>query len=485
MVHKYTDEKLLEIIENIKEECKETYLIPNNRYIVNKYVSIQTLDRICIKLFNDRFEDYLRSLGYKRLSDFKLNNKYVSKLNIEIDELYELVEIYVKQFNAVPKLEDFKYKNNLPSWETVNKILKENVISINDFFLKIGRIDNPRSQKYYYDNYVEKFIKTYREKGHIKSVELNKNIYGLPSANWLVNNCPDKKIKTYNDFVIWCGLKPFHTIPKETVIKIIYHMQSKLDRPITAEDFNNPKKDEVGIRTIRRIWGEVHIMQDELGLKLTGKHATKDIEEVKSSIIKVCNLIYEKYHRKTITYKDINSFDFTLCASTYSRIFAIYNSNLRSFIKSIGFDLQKEGMGLNHKFEDGEKVLSQYEFNFSNYLRDELNLKYNKDYFRDIKYRTFAKECKGNFNCDYIINYKVRKIYIEIAGMLPNHNNENLYNKELKSKTKEKYRKHLIYKESLLKLNNLEHYIIFPCDCNKEFFNAIFNKEVRIWQEKQ
>jgi hypothetical protein len=129
--------------------------------------------------------------------------------------------------------------------------------------------------------------------------------------------------------------------------------------------------------------------------------------------------------------------------------------------------------GMNFKFNDGEKVLSQYEFYFSNYLRNNLHLEYNKDYFRDIKYKTFSN-CNKKINCDFVINYKGKTIYIEIIGMLKSEKKLSYRNDIYKSKSKEKYRKTLIEKEDLFIKEGLEYYFLFTEDLNNNYLNDIF-----------
>ena len=56
-----------------------------------------------------------------------------------------------------------------------------------------------------------------------------------------------------------------------------------------------------------------------------------------------------------------------------------------------------------------EKNKSQYELDFSLYLRNIVCLKYNINYYRDIKYKTFIKNYSKLMDCDYMIEYKGRK----------------------------------------------------------------------------
>ena len=326
-----------------------------------------------------------------------------------------------------------------------------------------------------YEFYVEKFKEVYLTQGKIKSKQLTKNNYGLPTANWFIFNCPDKKVKTYNQFLIYCGFRPHSSISKDLVVDIVLEMQSKLDRPISAEDFKSPKDNEVGIRIIRRIWGEVWKMQQELGLQITGKHADKyTIDEITGSLIKICEDIYNNEKRKIITYDEIRKYGCIAINIYQSYLNKELNMTLRQYLNSIGFDMPREGNGLNFTYEDGEKIRSYYELLFSNYLRNILNIQFNNDYYRDVKYKTFL-DCERNIDCDYIIHYKNRVIYLEIVGILKPEKKLTYKNETYIHKSKEKYRQGLIEKENLLLEAGLEYYILFSDDLNEEIYKKIFN----------
>ena len=111
------------------------------------------------------------------------------------------------------------------------------------------------------------------------------------------------------------------------------------------------------------------------------------------------------------------------------------------------------------------------------YLR-EFGLKYKKDYQRDVDYSSFVSEYNGRMNCDYIINIKGKNIYIEIAGIIEAYKSYFFSGKPIKaSKSKENYRKKLSKKQSMLRENNLNYYILFPCDLTKENVYEILNND--------
>lgn len=321
-----------------------------------------------------------------------------------------------------------------------------------------------------------------------------RNKFGLPSYTTYMKCFGDNLI----EIIELCGYKltekekyqivhrggKSNNISKEEAIKVIQYMQSNLDRPLMYDDFRNPTKDTIGIATIRNIWGSLNKMKEDLDLQINQENMidkTRSINQSKEDIKNVCNIIYKKENRRIITTKDIKKY----CRVnfwSYSKVFKKHNTTLRKYIESLGFQYKKEGTGLNHLFKDGEKVRSQYELDFSNYLRDDLKMQYNKDYFRDVKYKSFVKDYKNSMDCDYVINYKNKIIYIEIAGMLRDLHNYYYNDKFItKSKTKENYRQKLIKKEEMLKSINAEYYILFPIKKNGQsildwdLINRIFN----------
>ena len=150
-------------------------------------------------------------------------------------------------------------------------------------------------------------------------------------------------------------------------------------------------------------------MKKELGLivnqeDMTHKHID-DINIYIDDLHNICDKTLEKYNRNNITMFDIEEFtelNIKGCA-IFKNIKKISNITARKIIESYkDFKLQKEGFGSVHRFIDGEISKSNYEFTFSNKLK-ELGYIYNKDYFRDVRYRDFIKNYDGLLDCDYII----------------------------------------------------------------------------------
>lgn len=146
---------------------------------------------------------------------------------------------------------------------------------------------------------------------------------------------------------------------------------------------------------------------------------------------------------------------------------------------SLGFELQTSGNGMNYSFDDGEKTVSKYEYDFSLFLRKN-GFEYNKTYYRNIYYKDLDNEYTGNMNCDYCIDFNGKLVYIELAGILGNKEHQNAYrnNLKIKSKSKELYRQSLNKKREIFERNNLNYYILLPDEMNVDNYKNIIQCEV-------
>lgn len=296
------------------------------------------------------------------------------------------------------------------------------------------------------------------------------------NTSWNEIQCnPIRFNKNYENILI--ERKNSRTISKEDAIKVIYSMQAQLDRPIDSRDFYPKQDGYIGIRTVTKYWGEIWIMQKELGLEVTGKHASiLSVDECLKEIENICNMVYQIDNRKLITYNDFSKHALYFDTRPYTNACKKINTTLKEYIESLGFELQKSGVGFNHAFNDGERVCSTYEFEFSKFLRAR-GLLYNTHYFRDIKYSNLSENYKGHMNCDYEIHFQGRIFYVELAGMLGNKSYEKCYfeNSPIKSKSKEKYRLGLVEKKEIFIREGLEHYILLPSNMNSDTYEQILN----------
>lgn len=299
--------------------------------------------------------------------------------------------------------------------------------------------------------------------------------YNLKDYRWYINKCNNKNVKTYNDWIRYeLKLIPNNALTKQECITIIKRMSDKLGRPLKYDDFRCKNSQEtLNIGALNKYWNGINEMKKELNLPIIQenmcvKHIS-NFNDVICEIHRICDLINENENRKVITYKDIvNNNNFGLISRGIFESYAKNNNTtIRKIIEEYGYKLQKKGTGLNYTFDDGEKVVSQLEFNFSKKLKL-FGYVFNEAYFRNVKYKFIDYKYNGNMDCDYVIHINKRIIYIEIAGVLDRESYKYSYKNPItiKSKVKKKYAEKLNLKENMLKQNNKEYYILFPSDLN-------------------
>lgn len=329
-----------------------------------------------------------------------------------------------------------------------------------------------------YNEYVQEFIRKSEELGKpITHSNLRKEPFCLPDARWYVKHCPNESVTSWSDFVDWCGfIAKGKTPSKEKVIKLIYKLNEELGRPLMYDDFRGNGCYHVPIEIIRNYWGTINNMKEELGLKIiqesmTDKHLSK--QEFENMLLDIRDYVVLD-GRDFITTKEINSNDKWLNSQTLRKYANEYcNKSLSDIFEDYGISLGKQGRGINFDFGDGEHITSQFEYMFSKYIKD-YGLKYNVDYFRDVKYSTFIPECKNNMNCDYVIHINGKTIYIEIAGIIEAYKEWFFNDRPITNrKSREQYRLKLLEKQKMLRDNNLIYFILFPCDLTHDNFKSI------------
>lgn len=331
-----------------------------------------------------------------------------------------------------------------------------------------------------YDFYVKEYIRKSEELGKtISHPQLRKEPFNLPDARWYVKNCPDKSVTTWADFVDWCGFVAKSKPPtKEKMVKLIYRLQDELKRPLMYDDFRGRGCYHPPIEMIRKYWGTINHMKKELGLEIVqesmiDKQLSKD--DLDCSLKEISDYIHNDGRNFTTTFEidTFNKWNSSQNLNKYCKKF--YGVTLAKQFEKYNISLGQRGRGITYDFSDGEHITSQFEYMFSKFLRDK-GLKYNVDYFRDVKYSAFIPNYNHHMNCDYVIHIHNRVIYIEIAGIIEAYKQWYYVNKEItNSKSKETYRQKLSEKESMLKSNNLIYFILFPCDLTKENFENILN----------
>lgn len=108
-------------------------------------------------------------------------------------------------------------------------------------------------------------------------------------------------------------------------------------------------------------------------------------------------------------------------------------------------------------------------------------LEYEKDYFRNFKYKDIDDTYLGNMNCDYMIKINDITFYIEIGGMIKNYIKNYYDDIPIPLDRAEKYRLDLKMKEKILMNNNCKYMIYIPSDTHyQEEIKQIINNILSI-----
>lgn len=402
-----------------------------------------------------------------------VNGVLKNTLEINYDDLVWLYKDFYRIHNKYPISKELVSSNNLPQWRVLNKILKENNMTYNDFMLDVGRISHVRSSVKNYDEYIEKFKELYK-KDKIKYYEdLVNNKYALPSASWMIRNCPDNTVKSWQDFLVWCDL--IDSTDKNTIIKKLISYENQIGRPISQKDIT-PEKIGFSMWIINKYWDNFTECKKDIGLRINKPSLKYTNEEVLLYLDEIL-LNLKKEGRKEITLKyDLNHspyFSGYLSTQRINRALASINTNLKDYIGTKGFSLANNGNGICYKFKDGELTKSSLEYNFSIFLRNELHLEYNKDYKRNVLYSKFSNTDR-KIDCDYVIYYKGKTFYIEITGMIKPNHKKDWETYDFKSKGKNKYRDNFSLKKKLLEDNKKNYYLLFSDDILEEKYKKFF-----------
>lgn len=380
------------------------------------------------------------------------------------DELCEMWESYNKEYGKYPNSVTCNNNFNLPSWTRVKDICGDRFKE----FKEVYSLGKPSADKYsYYCDLIKEFAKELGRTPTIK--ELRNSNKGIPEYRWLVNNCPDKNVNNFNDFVTYLNMKPKYFTTKEMATKIVLEKIKKNNGQIKASDFKNPTESEIGHGTINRIWGSFNNMLTDLKIPINQIGRTelvKPLVQMESEIKQLCEYLHNKNGHKLVTITDIENCEWCSRSSTYNRAFLKeYNMTIGEYITNLGYKVNDAGMGMVYEFEDGEITTSKYEYAFTNFLR-----KNNIKYSRNIKYKDFVSNYKGNKDCDYVIESNGEVYYVELAGMLRDYKSiEHAQSLKLHY-IHQKYLKDLLDKEEMLKESKVKYYILFPHQITDEDF---------------
>jgi hypothetical protein len=477
MITKVNYKKVLEDIINACEikgfaplvnELKK-YNITTDIKSINNYFSKETGYK--------NYQDFCRRNGYKIKGEFEINGVFKDTKSLILEDYKVLVTQYMSEYSKFPTQSDFIYENNLPSSSSFYRMLKNEKISYSEFNSLVGNESfNPSDFSYEY--WLEQFISKSNELGRaIKYDEMSE--YKLPSSRWYIKNCNNPTITNFNEFIEFeAKMTPRYNMTKEMATEKIIDLQKTLNRPLMKKDLTVIANGGVGESIVLKYWNSFNEMKRELGLEIVqesmmSKH--KSLHDIKKDIARICVYVYENEGREVITQKDWGLIEGVASYPSCSKWLNEAGMSIREYISLIGFTYIEAGSGLNYDFKDGEHVKSQFEMTVSRVLKEKLNLVFEKDYFKEVRYKTFIPNYNELMDCDYVITYKGETIYVEVAGMLRDNKNNFINNMPIStSKSKEKYRQKLIQKEKMLRDNNLKYYILFPSDIQEDFILSLF-----------
>lgn len=410
---------------------------------------------------------------------FDINGENKNGADLSYDDLKTMILNYKNVHGVLPTTNDFTHKNNMPQARIVNQILKSIGSNYKDLIYDCGKVGRIRTENGNYDKYAERLKNLCNERGNNISPE-DFTKYNLPSLSWYIKNSPDKNVCNYGDLMMSLSI-PYtpKKIDKAYVDKALKDLQYKLGREITNKDIKN---NNLGFSMIVvvRLYGTLGNAKKELGLFYNPKRSISSAMKkshlypnMREDFYKICD--YFKENKRTeITKREISQCELFGDKSdfqTYMRAFSVENIDIYDIVKQYGFVFAESGNGVKRTYDDGEKCTSSLEIIFTNYLRNNLGLKYNLDYKRNVLYRTFSNTNRY-YDCDYVVKYNNKTYYIELAGIIKPIEKENWEDIDYESKTKNKYRDGL--KEKKVLAQGLNFYILFFDDMKYNIFDTIF-----------
>lgn len=415
-----------------------------------------------------------------------VGNRKVLATKVTYEDLVILYKQYIEKYGEVPLFSKCDSKHNMPQGRIINRVIADKGVTYNDFLLQFGKVSHVRTESKNYGLYVKRFKEISDKIGHaLVQKELFNNEYGLPNPTWFVKYCPDKNVKTYDDFVLWCGYESNKLkIDDETIRERLIELEDKLERHITKSDIT---LENVGFTNIvlNRVYGGLSNAKKELGLIKTPPLQPLPFEHYKNKLDNIIDNISKHTDRKVISWCDIesklNNPD-KIEHKTFTKAFKREGLDIFAYIKSKGYMMNPSKFSFRYTFDNGERVVSSMEYEFSNYLRS-LGYEYKKDYFRDIMYKTFSDE-KSKMNCDYKILIGDIPLYVEIAGIIYNRSDSDWRNISFSSKRENEYRDKMIKKEKLM-IESGQHFLfLFKTEMFNEQYKTILQNEInRIKQE--
>jgi len=162
---------------------------------------------------------------------------------------------------------------------------------------------------------------------------------------WISNR--NTSVKSYYDFYNNFGFKNECDLNKNEIIERIYKMQSKSNRPLMYDDFRDSDSfDEVGILSVRKVWGTMNKMKEELGLEIIQEDMVGK-EKSKEELLDGMQKLIDELGRLPLS-KEINECKYTNGCGSYNKYFGGIND---VFIQ-LGYVPNKISISLHMSNED-------------------------------------------------------------------------------------------------------------------------------------
>lgn len=412
----------------------------------------------------------------------KVGDRNVKSTDITYADLVCLYRQFIDAYGFVPRTTECDSKHNMPQMRIINKVLESSHITYKDFLRMFGKYSKVRTESGDFSQYLERYHQVAKVLGHApRQNDLLNNAYGLPGSLWFVHNCPDCSVHTYDQFVRWCGYdtNKLKRWEKDEVSEALTEYQKILGRPIRREDV---KTSTVGFSMIvvNRLYGSLGNAKAEIGLENTPPSSQPMPFEYYRDILKDTVLSFiNKTGRTRITWRDIESGIYGVVHShkTYMKAFEDAGVNIFQYVKSIGCEMNDSTFGFKYTFDDGERVRSAMEYDFSIYLRS-IGLKYGIDYKRDVKYRDYF--CvNSRIDCDYVININNRQLFVEIAGIIFQPSDCDFSEYDYGNDKANTYRDKMILKRQVLEEAGADYLFLYSNDMRSHEYIDIFENHLK------
>ena len=90
----------------------------------------------------------------------KVGDKEVQSTKVTYDDLVILYNQFIDTYGEVPVYSKCDSKHNMPQGRIINRVLKENNVTYNDFLLQFGKVSHVRTESKDYDLYVKNLFES-------------------------------------------------------------------------------------------------------------------------------------------------------------------------------------------------------------------------------------------------------------------------------------------------------------------------------------